>query len=181
METKEVKAEIKIVAFLQNMWFRDPERMQQQLDGPFKGDRERFIRTWLFWNCLTGKRLMNAFGEEWCDRIIWEEQSPFLGGTSGSKFPADLAHIRKVLRKHKPPIILTFGRLATDALCSLNHNAGVSFTQIEAPHPAARGGSVISKLKLACCMLNDELAAITAVHKNDSAALPSSDMPDCLL
>lgn len=66
-----------VLAFLQNQWFHRPERMEELLQGRhYKGDRELFIRTFLFFRCTTGKRLQRAFGEDWCGKIVWDEVSP---------------------------------------------------------------------------------------------------------
>jgi hypothetical protein len=144
---------MKIVAFLQNMWFKEPERMKQQLATTFKGDREKFIRTWLFWSCLTGKRLRSCFGEELCDQIIWEEQSPQIGGFASSKFPADIDHIVSVLDNHKPEIVVGLGReankgieLAKAYLMGRDWHVP-TWTYITGPHPAARGSLVIPNLR----------------------------------
>ncbi len=70
---------MKVLGLLQNMWFKDPERAKKTLAFYYekKGDggRERFISDMLFFGCLTGRRLRQAFGEERCDEIIWEEVS----------------------------------------------------------------------------------------------------------
>jgi hypothetical protein len=143
---------MKIVAFLQNMWFKRPEVMCRQLAETFKGDREAFIRTWLFWSCLTGKRLRAALGESLCDHIVWEEQSPEIGGQSSASFPPDFDHIDRVLQKHQPEIVLAFGKSATHALSTAEAMARlsgkpVSWRFIRGPHPAARHSTVVAELR----------------------------------
>lgn len=135
-----------VVGFLQNMWFKDPERAKRLL-GIYcakkeDGGREQFIRDMLFLGCLTGRRLQQAFGERRCGEIVWEEVSPELGGHSGSVFPADLVHIRSVLAKHQPTVVIAFGRVAQDALHGM-----VEIGQLfRAPHPAARHATVMQEL-----------------------------------
>jgi hypothetical protein len=153
---------MKVVAFLQNMWFKDPARMERQLATTFKGDREKFIRTWLFWSCLTGKRLRQAFGEELCDEIVWEEASPKMGGHSSSAFPADPIHIGGVIRRHNPDVVMAFGKIAVSGVVSLVQNLGAlepGWTLIAGPHPAARGNEVLGQL----ATMANQLRSMTAV------------------
>lgn len=61
----------RIVAFLQNQWFRDPERVKQiiqrMVDRYDEKDpqeiREFYIAAYLFMGCLTGKRLQASCGD----------------------------------------------------------------------------------------------------------------------
>lgn len=128
---------MRIVAFLQNQWFRDPERIKAMFaENP--EHRERYISAFLFMGCLTGKRLQSVFGEDLCDAIIWEEISPEIGGYASSRFPADTAHVTRVLEKHTPTVVLAFGKIANDALRSMVVDAAI----IYGPHPAARNGAI---------------------------------------
>lgn len=140
---------MKIVAFLQNQYFNDPEGVKAMFaEHPER--RERYIEAFLFMGCLTGKRLQQVFGEELCGAIVWEEISPEIGGHASSKFPANPAHIRAVLEKHKPTIVLAFGKLASDALRSMDVDAAI----IYGPHPAARNGAIEG-----LCKMRTELSA----------------------
>ena len=151
---------MKTVAFLQNQWFKDPERAKKLLERYEKfvftdGDgRERFLRDMLFLGCLTGKRLLAAFTWDVCAEIIWEEASRDIGGKSSSRFKADVSHIESVLRKHQPGAILIFGKVASDGFQAMG---GLhSFLHIKewkdkvqvcvGPHPAARGDTVVNDL-----------------------------------
>lgn len=132
---------MKIIAFLQNAWFRDPEGVKAMFaESPER--RERYISASLFMGCLTGKRLKAIFGEELCDAIVWEEISPEIGSHASSRFPADPAHIERVLRKHNPDVVLCFGKLASEGLrktlSTLNKELLNGFSIIDGPHPAAR-------------------------------------------
>jgi hypothetical protein len=103
---------------LQNQWFREPEQVQAIYDR-YPDQRNNLIAKFLFMECLTGQRLRQAFGEL-CDGIIWEEASPTVGGFAGSKFPADLEHLAGAIEKHRPDLILCFGKIAADGLKPLN-------------------------------------------------------------
>lgn len=138
--------------------------MKVQLDTTFQGNREKFIRTWLFFSCLTGKRLERAFGEL-VDDIIWEEVSREIGGFSASAFPPEPEHIEAVLAKHAPTHVIAFGRIAQGALLSIHGALPQSFTLIHAPHPAARGPTVIRDLKATAAVV-----AMQLEHFRKSAA-----------
>lgn len=129
---------MKIVAFLQNQWFKDPEKARQVF-ARNPDLRDKLIARYLFAGCLTGKRLQSVFGEELCDAIVWEEASGEVGGHSRSLFAADRQHMMDVIQKHKPTVILAFGKIASDGLRSLPQiDAGI----IYGPHPAARNGAI---------------------------------------
>lgn len=132
---------MKIVAFLQNQWFKDPEGIKAMFaEHPER--RERYIEAFLFMGCLTGRRLKSAFGEELCDRIVWEEISPEIGSHASSKFPPDPEHIEAVIRKHQPDVVVCFGKLASDGLRKTIVRLGPEpisgFRILYGPHPAAR-------------------------------------------
>lgn len=141
------------VAFMQNQWFKDPARAKAFLEA--RPDcREGFIKRALFMGCLSGRRLEEGLGVDLCQRIIWEEASDKIGGQSAAAFPADPAHIRRVLEKHEPRVAVAFGRIAEDGL-EFTRRWRVTAEQpnpnpqiiITGPHPAARGPGVMETLK----------------------------------
>lgn len=129
-----IVSKMKIVAFLQNQWFKNPDRVKRLMDRNPEA-REWYIKKFLFMGCLTGRRLQGAFGEELCSEIVWEETSRNIGGASNSVFPADEQHIEKVIEKHNPEIILAFGKVAQNGLWCKSRGVPV----FNFPHPAARG------------------------------------------
>lgn len=132
-----------ILAIMQNQWFRDPERVKKIYErNPER--RTHFIRQFLFFNCLSGRRLQKAFGADLCRRIVWEEASPQIGGTSRSVYPADLDHLRRAIQAHEPDLIICFGKIAGDALREIKPPVEVLF----APHPAARNNPLADLAKL---------------------------------
>lgn len=162
-----------VVAFLQNMWFRDPARMEKiyaryiEREEPGKG-RQRFIRDFLFFGCLTGRRLVQAFaphlGEDFRWQIVWEESAPGFGSYSGANLGYSVPHMRGVLETHKPEIVLLFGKVAQAGFFDSASGIGGlergldSLDLIVGPHPAARGETVpnalaemASKLKELLC------------------------------
>ena len=155
---------IKTVAFLQNQWFKDPDRIRQWLDGKPKEDRPRFRRmhvaTALFAGCLTGRRIRKAFGDNIMHQVLWENASPQIASKSSGRFKPDLGHVMDTIMELDPDIILAFGRLAEacvkNALAFLHGNGWqlhrqlmrgdgtgrqLRLTLITGPHPAARGAN----------------------------------------
>jgi hypothetical protein len=133
---------MKILAFLQNQWFKNPARVKEMYER-HPDLRNQYIARFLFMGCLTGRRLQSALGTELCEQIIWEETSKEIGGFSASVFPADHDHIRNAIETHLPDVVLCFGKIAGDGVravcCELKvRHPAVMF----APHPAARDNPV---------------------------------------
>lgn len=132
---------------MQNLWVRDPEKVGTMFRRHGEAFRLQFIQYALFRGCLTGRRLKSAFGDD-CKRIIWEESTKQIAGDPKTIFPADHLHMVDVIRTYKPTVIITFGRIAHEALQAVfeNHNfAGTCV--IILPHPAARQATVPARLK----------------------------------
>ena len=138
-----------IVAFLQNQWFKNPERVAllyaQHANDP--GRRAKLNARFLFYRSVTGKRLLNALGQDACDAIVWEEASREVGSVSSHCPPADPQHIRAVIEHFKPSIVLAFGRIAQAGVLEANQiSEGVAFKLLCGPHPAARHPSASTEL-----------------------------------
>ena len=130
-----------IVAFLQNLWVKDPQRIQKILDGHDDKFRRALLKRLLFAGGLTGKRLRSAFGNL-CEQIIWDEASREIAGVSSGICQPDLAHIKNVLDTYKPNVVVVFGNIARDAVVPL-----WSGELICLPHPAARQADVMDRLR----------------------------------
>lgn len=131
---------MKIVAFMQNQWVKDPARLQAMIDrAPDPEERRRgFITTLLFMGCVTGRRLRTYLGRDLCGQIIWEEASREITGSASAKVTADLVHIERVISQEKPDVIITFGSIARDALRALPESVTEEVRCVASPHPAAR-------------------------------------------
>ncbi len=125
---------MKILAILQNQWFKDPATVQAMYER-HPERRNDLIARFLFMGCLTGKRLSQAFGPL-VNRIVWEEASPVVGGHSGSVFDADPVHLAAAIARHQPRLILCFGKVAGDAVSVMGIDPAI--TVLYGPHPAAR-------------------------------------------
>ena len=156
-----------ILCLLQNQWFRDPERAKKLLlkYHEHKGEeagRNRFIRDMLFMGCLTGKRIKQTFGEEFCwdsviaNQVTFEEVSTEIGGHASSCFPPDLNHVLASLKLHKPGCIVTFGKIAQSAISGEVKEEVIEkgIFLVHAPHPAARGPNVMQELKEASSIVH---------------------------
>lgn len=126
------------LAFMQNQWFREPERVRQ-LFMRLPDKRNELIRRLLFSGCLSGRHLQSWLGMELCERIIWEEASLEIGGFSASRYDADLNHMKSTILKFEPTIILCFGKVASDGVKRLlDGDVCNVHTILFLPHPASR-------------------------------------------
>jgi hypothetical protein len=144
-----------VLAFLQNVWVKDPERLRRWFAEKGEDYRLKMLARLLFMVGLTGRRLRHAFGDDLCRTIVWEECSREIGGHAASVFPADMGHIRAALELHRPAVVLTFGVVAATALASLA--VGAAWKHIPLPHPAARQAGTVAKLAAGASLLREAL------------------------
>lgn len=142
----------KILAFMQCMWLRDPEKHRRILasydhDIPRREKlRRRMIAYALFAGCKSGRVLKCVFGAELCERIIWEEASREIGGESSAAFPADVDHILATILAEQPDCVIGFGKIACGGIeDALKRYPGL-MSFVRAPHPAARHATVVAEL-----------------------------------
>lgn len=127
------------LCFLQNQWFKDPERVERFMKN-HPASRRRHIATMLFAGCLTGRNLEQCWGSVWCRHVIWEEASPLIAGISSGAFPANPIHMRAVIEEVKPDLIITLGVVATNGMSPLlSDRVKLGWKKhLSGPHPAAR-------------------------------------------
>lgn len=159
---------MKIVAFLQNQWFREPKRVEEMLArftdaAEQRKRRQMFARRALFMGCLTGRRLLECLGHDLCDTIHWENASTIIGDEASSSPPADLEHIKLVLEEQRADAVVAFGKTATLALVDLVPEEDL----ILAPHPAARGNEVKTRLREVRSDLESRREAFLLAHPVD--------------
>ena len=148
-----------VLAILQNQWFKNPERVRE-IYASHNGDRIRdskFRAAALFMGCLTGRRIAQAFGDEWRHRIAYEEASPVITQYASASPCFDALHIRHAMNFWKPKVVIAFGKTALNGLRVATKLPldGWSFKTIIAPHPAARHPGVALELSAAAQELND--------------------------
>lgn len=127
--------ELTIVAFLQNMWVRPHQVARVSRFDPLSEERKRMTAYALFAGCVTGRRLKRALGEDICSRIVWQEASPVVADNPRDYHPPDLQHVRAVLNKYQPQLVLCFTR-AGEGLIRTMLDEGTVFVPCQ--HPAAR-------------------------------------------
>jgi hypothetical protein len=121
------------LAFLQNMWVIRPLEVRAILARHDEEFRVWFLRRLLFYRCKTGRNLTKAFGDELLANIVFEETTREIAGDPKTIFPADDKHIRAVIWKYKPVVVITFGQIAEAAVCPIWNGK-----HIHAHHPASR-------------------------------------------
>ena len=144
---------MKILAFMQNQWFHNPESARS-LYGRYGRERHHELNAFfLFRGCKSGRMLRAHLGKELCDKIIWEESSKEIGGHASAKFTADPFHIENCIRLHLPDAVIAFGKIAAAAkeVIALNDKT-IPF--VECCHPAARHNGVVRELQFAAAELN---------------------------
>lgn len=133
---------MKIVAFLQNLWVKDPARTER-LFAAHPEKREYILKCLLFLGGRTGNILKCTLGQDVIDQIAWEESTKQIAGDSRGVFPPDYEHIKAVILKHRPEIVLAFGKIASTAVIKVSEEmlpepATFHFRVLSAPHPCAR-------------------------------------------
>ena len=126
---------IKIVAFLQNPWFK--LGTEERIIHLYRDDQEFHRR--ILASCMTGQRLMTAFGDLY-DTIWWDNTNWRPSWHSAGKVFPDFDHIKKVLEEVKPNIILHFGNQARDAVDAVT--MGLAYQKLYCHHPNARHQTV---------------------------------------
>lgn len=146
----------KVLGVLQNQWFYDPPRIQKMIDTADNPETmRRRLCTWaLFAGCKSGRVLRTLLGDEWCNRIVWENASLHMGDVSSSVFPADMAHLTKLLCIEQPGIVVAFGKVAQDGveqalrLGPSSPDGGTAGPVVlHAPHPAARNDDTYEQIR----------------------------------
>jgi hypothetical protein len=126
---------VKIVAFLQNMWVR-PHQVQTVIRwSPTSEQRERMIEYSLFAGCRSGQVLKRGLGDDLCSGIRWQEASPVVADNPMDYHPPDPDHIKAVLEKHRPQVVLCFTK--TGETC-IRQTVGDTAKFISCLHPAYR-------------------------------------------
>jgi hypothetical protein len=146
-----------ILGFMQNMRVRDPGRVMAVIESVPPVEQYAFrlglIRRFLFAGGKIGKELRLAFGPL-CEKITWDEASSEIGERPSKICAPVKAHARFAIDYHHPDIVITFGRIADQALI------GAWFgKQIIAPHPASRFLDTRERLRRAAHELEELILA----------------------
>lgn len=119
-----------VVAFLQNPWFAPS--VSEKIIKRYKEDPD--FRRIVLGRSKTGVWLKNAFGPEAYKIIWWDNASKNAGRHRAALYPADLEHMREVIAKVGPDLVIAFGRIAGQAIDQVWPGP-----TLKCPHPMARG------------------------------------------
>lgn len=154
---------MKIVAFLQNPWFK-PETPMRVIER--YRDDQRFHRAILL-RCMTGQRLFTAFGE-YFNMIHWDNTNWRPSWRPSGIVPPDYEHIATVLTREIPPgdpdhRVICFGKQAEEAL---NCGKFVGYNVLACHHPNARHKTQADLNDFACRVLSLALHGIPYEKKS---------------
>jgi hypothetical protein len=151
-----------ILCFLQNLWVKDPAGWKAVFQK-YPDRRVGIIRHLLLdYGCLTGRRIKACFGEDLLEHMTFEEASLEIAGDARTICRPDSEHIKACIEKYQPRVIITFGKVATEAVSKVcdawlaSMPVGSEF--IALPHPAARQADTVAKLKKAAADVRRMLA-----------------------
>lgn len=141
---KVLRPKLVVVAFLQNVWHPQPERIHAFIER--FGRKVALPRLLFGLGSKTGKVLLEWVGEGLCGHIIWEETSPEVTGTAAGCPKYSLPHMRAVIEEHSPDVVLLFGERARTAWEAMEYpHKAFSY-----PHPARAPRVALEALRREC-------------------------------
>lgn len=103
---------ITIVAFMQNPWFPPgTEPAVKHAYRTLQDFHKKVLRS-----TMSGQRLLMAFGEEYYERIWWDNIAPEPADHPRGKTKVDMKHVDTLIEIWKPQLVLTFGSVAGEAI-----------------------------------------------------------------
>ena len=121
---------MKIVAFMQNPWFKPGTDEKWIIEYR---DNQDFHRRVLSMS-MSGKRLEAAFGDLFKE-IHWDNSNWRAADQASGKMEADYEHIERVIDREKPNLVICFGKVAWEAVRQFDPPVPIW----ECHHPNARG------------------------------------------
>jgi hypothetical protein len=121
-----------ITAFLQNPWF--PPGTRRETIDKYTTDAEFHRR--VLARSMSGQRLVMAFGRDFYDRIHWDNVAPTAAEQSAGITDVDHEHVERVISETDPHLIITFGKIAEEAL---KGRLRAEIPHYACFHPNARG------------------------------------------
>lgn len=121
---------MRTLVFLQNAWYKDPERAAAALK---RFGREFHVRA--LQQSRTGRRLMECFPLPWdSETLRFANTTPELAPQPTVLLPPKLAHVRKEIDDFRPGVILACGKQAKLVMLQV----GYAGPLVCIPHPAWR-------------------------------------------
>jgi hypothetical protein len=124
---------MKILAFMQNPWF--PPSTRREYVDRYRTDQE--FHKYLLARTMSGQRLLQAFGPEMFDSIHWDNVAPEAAEEASGKTDIDHEHVERVILHVMPDLIISFGKLAEEALDGSIYAIKIPYMCCH--HPNARG------------------------------------------
>lgn len=111
--------QMKILCLLANTWHPDPTALHQLLSRQPDRRHEAIARHLFYTKNLTGSRILTVFGQHFkAHHAIFEHASttsPAIGD-SGGRPAYNVEHVRQVINRHRPDVILAVGVGPQDAI-----------------------------------------------------------------
>lgn len=135
---------MKVVAFLQNPWFK-PDT-PNYIIAKYRDEPDYRRRVLAL--SMTGRRLMTAYGDKFSE-IHWDNANPLHGSYSSKLFREDIGHMVKALGIARPTAVVTYSKTALDGMSQILHYwdeiPEIKELQLDkpahhhCPHPNSRG------------------------------------------
>lgn len=155
-----------VLAFLQNMWVKDPARVKASIARHGEAFRLELMRRFLFAGCKTGRNLTKTFGDELLAQMTFEETTREIAGDAKTILLVDTHHIHECIEKHRPRIVVAFGQIAHDAVSMVADQwTGQPFVYVKAHHPASRHPASWNSLLEAAAKIQNELVTASQPSK----------------
>ncbi len=129
--------EPQILAFMQNPWF--PAGTQKEVIDKYRTNQEFHRR--LLARCMSGNRLLTAFGPKMFNAIWWDNVAPLAAVEAAGVTDINMQHVESTIAEVKPDMIICFGKIAEKALEQSILAINIDFLCCH--HPDARGYSQI--------------------------------------
>ena len=155
---------MKILCILQNTWTRDPERTHALLLKHQDRRHEVVARLLFASGCLTGKRFKTVFGDLMQQHtFIFDNASTTITGDSGGRPPYNVEHVRGLIGRHRPDVILALGSSAKAAFKDMRaaRRAQAPLPPVvECIHPAVQKPGWLGQMMSAREQLEKEITII---------------------
>jgi hypothetical protein len=161
-----------ILAFLQNLWVKNPEIVYNKLKRN-PGSWNRWCKKLLFSGGTTGRRIKEVFGDL-ADNIIWDEVTKEIADNPKIICKPDNEHIINTIERVKPQIIIVFGNVAQKAVSDLSEG-NIELRKrlrknrifLAAPHPARRDKNILNNLRSFAEELRNKWIPHTRVYETE--------------
>jgi hypothetical protein len=133
------------------MWVKDPARLQAAINWRLGSKGWNWwCKTLLFQGCITGRRITQVFGQSLIDKMIFDECTKEIADNPRTICKPDYTHICGTLLKFNPSVVITFGKIAEEAVkvvCQASEFHKIKL--IHCVHPACRKSNTLHQMHIA--------------------------------